>query len=46
MYCRKMSEDLIIALQSCMPGLKQMELARFGEGMKWIKVEEIREKGR
>ena len=41
-----MSEDLIIELQSRMLGLKRMELARFGEEMKWIKVEEIGEKGR
>jgi hypothetical protein len=40
-----MSEDLIIELQSRMLGLKRMELSRFGEEMKWIKVEEIGEKG-
>ncbi|CAB4041878.1 Hypothetical predicted protein, partial [Paramuricea clavata] len=39
-----MSEDLIIELQSRMLGLKRMELARFGEEIKWIKVEEIGEK--
>ena len=41
-----MSEDLIKELQSRMLGLKRMELARFGEEMKWIKIEEIGEKGR